>query len=80
MRRQRCYALTPVDMGLLIRWSAVRIRPGEPVKSVTYTTFLTTYRAFIAQAIDPSFAISNPNLGPRFDSALWRRKVADAAA
>jgi hypothetical protein len=41
---------------------------------------MTSYRAFIAQAIDPSFAISNPNLGPRLDSALWRRKVAAADA
>ncbi len=46
---------------LLIRWSAVRIRPGEPIQSGTYTTFFIGYFVSTAQAIEPPFAIPNPN-------------------
>jgi hypothetical protein len=35
---------------LLIRWSAVRIRPGEPIKSICYSTLFIKYCAFDAYA------------------------------
>jgi hypothetical protein len=55
----------------------ISVPSREPAKSGTYTTFLTNYRAFIAQAIDPSFAISNPDLGPRLRIPMMVTGVSD---
>ena len=47
----------------------VRQRPGEPVKTIAYSSFLRIYYAILAYATHPSFATSSPNSGRGFDLA-----------
>ena len=53
-----------------------RFRPGEPVKSIACGTFFLIYCAILAYAIDPSFAISNPDSGRGFDFSPQYREIA----
>jgi hypothetical protein len=60
------FALTPQKLRKLPASSArFRFRPGEPVKSISYDSFLSIYYATLAWATDPSFSISNSNSGRR---------------
>jgi len=54
-----------------------RFRPGEPITSIAYDSFISIYFTIPAQAIDPSFATSNPNTGSGFDLAPRRQNIAN---
>ena len=54
-----------------------RVRPGEPIKLITYDCFFIDYCSARAQAIDSSFAILIPDSGSRFDLSLLRQFATD---
>jgi hypothetical protein len=59
-RNQKCLKLQAFSFSF-------RIRPGEPVKSISYGIFLRFYYGIFAQAIDPLFPASKPNFSSAFD-------------